>query len=252
MGGIQSLIQHTVNSSVLAAWLGLSLVTLVWQLVGGWRACDNHVREGGGMITAWIGYSAVLLTLTLAIVQMIDGVTEKTQLQPARPTGTTTLELHDENTVLLVDKPLDWDLYSSFKTTLQNHSSVTTVTLNNSGGYVFTARAMALLIEQYNLDTHVDETCYSACTIVFLAGNKRTINSGAELGFHQYSLQTNHQLQNINISEELKKDRDYFIERGVSMTFVNSIFRADPNNLWKPELKTLIDAGVVTEPVSTW
>jgi len=246
IGVIQSPLQQHFATPALAVWLTASLIILVWQVVGGWRACDNYVRAGGGMAGGWMGYGSLLVVLALTLVQVIDGVTGKIEIQPAPPLATVELELLNGNSLLLVDKPLDWRLFTTFKTALEQHKTITTVVLNSTGGRVYTARAMALIIEQYKLNTHVDEICYSACTIVFLAGNLRTAANTAELGFHQYSLQQNYQLEHINISQELSRDRDYFIKRGVSSAFVESLFQANPESLWKPDRKTLTDAGVLS------
>ena len=245
IGYIQSRLQTQIEGMLLAVWLAISLGILAWQLVGGWRACDNHIRDGGGMIAGWLGYGSLLVTLILTLLQFIDGVAGQIMLQPAPTPEKIELATSANGSNLLIDGPIDWETFNALKATLQQHGTIATVVLNSSGGRVFTARAMALIIEEHQLDTHVDHVCYSACTLVFLAGRKRTVSPNGELGFHQYSLQGINQLQNINISEELEKDRRFFLKRGLSATFVDSIFQADPQNLWKPDRQRLIDAGVI-------
>ena len=246
IGYIQSRLQTQIEGMLLAVWLAISLGILAWQLVGGWRACDNHIRDGGGMIAGWLGYGSLLVTLILTLLQFIDGVAGQIVLQPAPPPEKIELATSASGSNLLIDGPIDWQLFNAVKATLQQRNTITTVVLNSSGGRVFTARALALIIEEHQLDTHVDHLCYSACTLVFLAGRQRTVSPHGELGFHQYSLQENNQLQNINISEELEKDRRYFLKRGLSATFVDSVFQADPQNLWIPDRQRLFDAGVIT------
>ena len=137
-------------------------------------------------------------------------------------------------------------MFTAFKLALSQYDSIETVLLNNAGGRVYTARGMALLIEQHNLDTHVDDVCYSACTIAFLAGNQRTLGHAAQLGFHRYSMQEGYESQNIDIEQQIEKDKTYFIERGVAREFVNFIDQANSDTLWKPARQLLIDAGVAT------
>jgi len=247
IGVTQQQLQTGFNTTTLTLWLTASAAVLIWQLVGGLRACDNHVREGGGVVASWLGYGSLLITLMLTIVQFLDAITEKIALQPAPPPEQVELQLLNDNSIILVDKPLNWELFSAFKKILHQPNTIGTVLLDSTGGLVFTARAMALLIQQYELDTRVRHECYSACTIVFLAGKQRTMQPAAELGFHQYSLQENYQLQNLDINLELNKDRNFFIERGVSTAFVEAIFQATPDSLWIPDRKTLTDAGVVTK-----
>ena len=246
LGAIQQNVLTMLTPVTLAAWLTFSLMVLIWQLVGGWRACENHVSDGGGMVTGWVGYGALLITLSLAVFQTLDGISAQVNIEPAPTPPPVQLQLRENNTVLAIDEPLDWPLFNAFKSSLSKHQTITSVWLDSEGGRVFTARAMARLVEQYELDTHVENRCYSACTVVFMAGEKRTANLGAELGFHQYALQQDYQLQQIDVSLELKQDRDYFVRRGVSADFANSVFKATPDALWKPNRKSLLDAGVLT------
>lgn len=247
IGAIQHTVLVNIERATLATWLAFSFVVLVWQLVGGWRACENHVRDGGAMIIGWLGYGALLITLSLAVFQALDGVSNQIKVQPAPSPAPVELLLRDNKTILVVDKPLDWPLFATFKSLLEQHPTIKTVVLDSSGGRVFTARAMALLIEKHRLDTHVERECYSACTIAYMAGGRRTVNTGAKLGFHQYALQQDYQLQHVDINRELQKDKDFFISQGVSPDFVNTVFQATPDSLWKPDQKTLLDAGVVTD-----
>ena len=47
------------------------------------------------------------------------------------------------------------------------------------------ARDMAADIIAFNLSTVAYGECYSACTLIFLAGQSRTLEAGAKLGFHR-------------------------------------------------------------------
>jgi ATP-dependent protease ClpP protease subunit len=247
LGTMQYTALTDTSPGILATWLAFSFTVLVWQIVGGWRTCENHIRSGGGMFTGWVGYAALLITIALAVFQALDGVSSQVKLQPAPTAQSAQLPLRDDNTVIIIDQPLDWPLFSTFKSSLEKHASIKTVALDSTGGRVFTARAIALLIEEYRLDTYVEQTCYSACTIAFMAGLTRTAATGAELGFHQYALQQDYQLQQIDITQELAKDREFFQRQGVSAEFVSTVFQATPDSLWKPDRKTLLDAGVLTD-----
>ena len=61
-----------------------------------------------------------------------------------------------------------------FKMLLEQNLDITKVSLTSYGGFVEAAYEIADLILDYNLDTHLEGDCESACTILFLAGNKRT------------------------------------------------------------------------------
>ena len=68
---------------------------------------------------------------------------------------------------------------------LSENPQITTVQLNSDGGYQEDAYTISDLIIDFDLNTHVKGQCHSSCAIVFLAGNKRTVEKGSTLGFHQ-------------------------------------------------------------------
>jgi len=110
-------------------------------------------------------------------------------------------------------------------------------------GYVFVARAMARIIMERQLSTHVETRCYSACTVAFLAGKQRTMAEMAKLGFHKYKLESEN--GTVDVAEELDKDRQFFASRGISACFIQQIFVAEHSDLWVPEKSVLVAAGVV-------
>jgi hypothetical protein len=70
---------------------------------------------------------------------------------------------------------------------LRDHPEVTTLELNSDGGVPPAALEMAVAVTDFGLNTVVTERCESACTLVFLAGENRTLARGARLGFHSSS-----------------------------------------------------------------
>ena len=90
--------------------------------------------------------------------------------------GTTTLLLLGETS----SKDID-----ALKNAVKN-DNVDTIVLKGPGGNLEAAFVMADFIIENNLATVVpkDTDCASACSLIFLAGSKRTLEEGARLGFH--------------------------------------------------------------------
>ena len=150
---------------------------------------------------------------------------------------------------------------------LSENPQITTVQLNSEGGYQEDAYTISDLIIDFDLDTHVKGVCHSSCAIVFLAGNKRTVEKGSTIGFHQlwwsaesqklyydYFLGTdwNDEFEYAewvynDAQSTVLADMKYLLERGVEPSFAIKTLQADPNDMWIPRRKELIKAGVIVE-----
>ena len=150
---------------------------------------------------------------------------------------------------------------------LSENPQITTVQLNSAGGLQADAYEISDLIIDFDLDTHVNGICHSSCTILFLAGNKRTVERGSTLGFHQlhwaaesqrvyyeYYLGTdwNDEFEYAewlynDAQATILLDMEYLLERGVEPSFAIKTLQADSYDMWIPRRKELINAGVITE-----
>ena len=150
---------------------------------------------------------------------------------------------------------------------LSENPQITTVQLNSSGGLQADAYEISDLIIDFDLDTHVNGVCHSSCTILFLAGNKRTVERGSTLGFHQlhwpaesqrlyyeYYLGTdwNDEFEYAewlynDAQATILLDMEYLLERGVEPSFAIKTLQADSYDMWIPRRKELINAGVIIE-----
>ena len=150
---------------------------------------------------------------------------------------------------------------------LSENPEITTVQLNSGGGLQADAYEISDLIIDFDLDTHVNGICHSSCTILFLAGNKRTVERGSTLGFHQlhwaaesqrvyyeYYLGTdwNDEFEYAewlynDAQATILLDMEYLLERGVESSFAIKTLQADPNDMWIPRRKELLNAGVIIE-----
>ena len=166
-----------------------------------------------------------------------------------------------ENAEINQDDP---DIF--FQLLIEN-PQITTVQLNSGGGLQADAYEISDLIIDFDLDTHVNGICHSSCTILFLAGNKRTVERGSTLGFHQlhwaaesqrvyyeYYLGTdwNDEFEYAewlynDAQATILLDMEYLLERGVEPSFAIKTLQADSYDMWIPRRKELINAGVITE-----
>ena len=237
-------LQEMVSPDFLSVWLAASVGVFIWQVVGTSRLAERLPRRGGSVLEVLTTYFIVAVLAVLTFVQVADGLSSK-QRAERYSIKTPMLPVLSSENVIRVDGNFDWELFGAFERTLADNPDVKNVRLGSTGGYVFVARAMALKIMELNLNTHVATHCFSACTVAFVAGEKRTMAETAKLGFHMYKLEAAGEVNLIDMKEELEKDRKFFAERGLSDDFIQHIFTADNSQLWMPDQSSLKEAGVL-------
>ena len=246
-----TLLLTLVGLRLLVAGIGgLDFITLdigifVWQVVGALRAISRHQHDTPDFLSAVAGYAAILICIPALVWPQLDRLANNNM--PAIKD-----QIHQDTGVTLVPKvamlsgDIDFVMFDAFEDLLKRHETINLVVLDSHGGRVFAARAVAKLIREYKLDTHVDGICASACTLAYIAGSTRSLGPSGRLGFHGYSSQSNIQVNDA--SKEEAKDRATFLVLGVSAAFVEKMFQAAPQDMWFPSAQELREAGVTTKP----
>jgi len=209
---------------------------------------------------------AMVLSLFTAISFVLPNLTHannKFQLDGTVLTYDTDLAEEEEN------KEINWDDVEHFELLMKKHPEVKTLKILSDGGLLGAANYFADVVIDYELNTIADRECASACVIVFLAGEKRTLTRGSWLGFHKshWSSSSIKEYYESNKQEEdwsdpfefaewmyqdtqaeILSDLEYMLERGVSASFAIQTLRADSNDMWYPRRKALVAAGVLNQP----
>lgn len=157
-----------------------------------------------------------------------------------------------------------------FEKALKENPDIKVVYLTSWGGDVETSYEIADLIIDYELDTHVVEICYSACPTIFLGGEKRTLARLSKLGFHRgwwdaEGMKEYYESEKEDsgwetvfdfaswvyeeAQEEIYKDFEFLLERGIEPFFAIKTIQANPNESdgWYPRRKELREANFLTE-----
>ena len=245
-------IQNSVPAGFIDFWVVMSVLVFFWQAVGTSRSADRFVKYTGNILSVMCAYITLFVAAMMTFMQAADAIASKHEPVAystiyADQLKTRSLPVVSKDGVMRVDGNLDWELFSAFEQTLADNPGVKSVVLGSAGGYVFVARAMALQILERSLDTHIATHCYSACTVAFLAGERRTMAKSAKLGFHQYKLESGNQPELISVADELERDRQFFVERGLSDEFVQQVFTAGHSELWIPDSDLLVKSGVIVK-----
>jgi len=163
------------------------------------------------------------------------------------------------------EENITWDDVEKIESILSKNE-IKRLNINSGGGYLYAANYLADLVIDYDLDTNVSGTCESSCTNVFLGGNKRTVDRGSWLGFHQthwasdaieeYYQELKEEKEwktpfefaswmHEDTQAEILTDLEYLIERGVSAAFAIKTLQASSDDMWYPRRKELENAGVI-------
>ena len=154
--------------------------------------------------------------------------------------------------------------------TLKDNPNIKTINLTSWGGYISAAVEMADIIIDFELDTHVKEICFSACPLLLIGGEKRTLERGSKIGFHRSywssdsmrdfyedkETRENYEWDNEfdfaswvydESQEDIYSQFKYYLERGVSPSFVIETMRARSEDGWYPRRKELLEAYIITQ-----
>ncbi len=163
---------------------------------------------------------------------------------------------------------INWEDSNVLAKILSENPNIKTLQLNSLGGLIGAAEYMSDIIIDFELNTSVVGECSSSCAILFIAGEKRTIQRGSWLGFHQGSWDKDSIKEHYEYNKEeygwanefehsswiykdtqkqIFKDMEYLIERGVEPLFAIKTMKADNEDMWYPRRQELEDAGVIRE-----
>ena len=166
------------------------------------------------------------------------------------------------------DQEINWADAEELESLLRKNSDVKVIHLESYGGLTAAAIHIADVVIDYELNTFVDGECSSSCVTIFLAGEKRTLARGSWLGFHKTSWDSDSMKDYYeskkdseewdspfeftewvfdDTQEQILKDFEYMLERGVTPSFAIKTLRADSDDMWYPRRKELVAAGVVND-----
>lgn len=224
------------------------LIVPIWQGVGLFRTCSTHVQETGDNMLPWAGYMILAAVLLATLSQTIGSVLmlERFQAPPEVAKAALVLPVSDDGREVRIEGEIDYAVLEAFNAALERNPGLQQVTLASDGGLIYAARAISGVVLEHGLNTHVVDTCASACTLIFAAGQQRTMGPSARLGFHSYGKRTPNHILMVDAGTEQAKDTQFLRERGVTDAFLQGIHRAGKDEMWFPDRATLNASGFLT------
>ena len=135
---------------------------------------------------------------------------------------------------------------ASLALALAKNPKIALLELDSPGGYVDEAKAMRELLELKGIDTLVIRYCASACTDVFLGGNRRYVALDANFGFHQ-SGHCGKDAGDLSWGEREHEIATLFREKKVQRKFALMALGTSYFSLWQPSAVDVKDSGFATD-----
>lgn len=214
-------------------------VTAVWQFTGAWRS----IRRGLDPVADRLARFAMQAAVLSSVPVMLNGWLDHLSRQVPAPVlvAAPVVPLPVIGTTAVLSGEIDYGMLARFDATPP--ASFATLRLTSTGGLVYAARALAQRVAARGLATEVPGECLSACTLVFVGADHRTLGPAGRLGFHAYALLDT--VSMLDLSGEEARDSAYLKSRGIAPAFISKIARTPSSAMWFPDRATLTIAGVL-------
>ena len=246
--------QHFFLLAIVIYFVIFRLIVFPWQVVGLLRASDHYLAQSGEVVWVRAAQAVIVIECLVIVISALGALQNylamgKQQPIIVKPDPAYSLTLLKNNSLLHVKGLFDVGITREVAVILDQYPSIAGIILDSDGGRIYEGRGLAKLIQDHRLPTYVLTACKSACVTAFISGSKRTLAPQAQLGFHQYWLDSNILHPFIDIQVEQDKDRAFFQQQQVSAEFLSRIFDTSHSAIWLPASAELLEAGVVHQIV---
>lgn len=136
-------------------------------------------------------------------------------------TFATELFISTDHKSAMIVGPIEASLLEQFE---QLPQSIETLVIDSTGGRVDTAVAISKIIHQRNIETHTKTICYSACTLIYQSGVRRSADPSAHFMYHKVQWYGPGRESLFKFQKLL--DQKY-LEYGIPKSFVNAITKKE-------------------------
>lgn len=238
------------NAALFAgAGMVLSTALVIWQVTGIRRALkrqevtqQNVSRRRGTFVRSLLVLIVAGQGLSLAFHQapaLREGLELATVLEKI---GHWRIALRNEGRDIEITGGVGAGIAEDFARVLAGAPKAKLVHLNlQHGGLISEALRLADLIRGRHLDTYTTDRCVSACTVVYLAGEKRYLRRDGQLGFHAYVA------PGQGGSDAVQGQ--ILAAAGIKTDFIRRAMLTPHDDIWYPTSSELVAAQVVTDVV---
>lgn len=240
-------------------WLWAAVAVTLWALVwnGAWivgavRTSAHRVHAGvapwlavAGLVANMVAALAMALAVTTSLGALLQGWWSHYGQGRSAVTITPVRSASGDVTRLNVSGHMGVGSTRALVQALAQHPQVRVLEITSTGGLMTEGHGMARVALQRALNTQVTQTCDNACTLVFVAGERRLLAPEARVGFQ--SLQSLGGWLGSGALSANQVVADFYRGRGVPEAFIQKALGVPGWDLWEPGQASLLDAGVATD-----
>jgi hypothetical protein len=235
-------------SVTVLAFIVFSYIAWFWAIHGTWLSATKHTSRGGRQ--GWATTAKVMICLGVFRVladlgNSIPVISEHVEVALGKQfKPKTELTVLAGGQSILLFGGINEGSALKLESILNLAPSVNTIVLESPGGWIREGEKIADIIRRRGLNTYVDGTCASACTIAFLAGKERTADPNAKIGFHASHLVGDMDTSPTTLSTA--QLRNIYRNAGIQESFISKALDTPYADMWFPSVDELMTAHVLT------
>lgn len=246
-GGLSSThVSLTAALVVIVAFVLLSVVVTVWQVVGTLRSAAFSGSRWAILVNILMVLSLLGLLSTLIVnVRTIEAIARGAAEQ--RRFGQYTIGIDAGGTAIITNGTIGVGYAQAVIDAFEQHPQIHLLHLNSRGGDVDNGMELHdYLAAHPAITAQVDSLCASACTLAFIGANQRLVAPRAVMGFHQmHSLvATTYSRGYVETKQEAFKT--FLAQRGASADFIRLAFAKQGDDVYVPDIDELFANHVIT------
>ena len=240
-------------------WLWAAVAVTLWALVwnGAWivGAVRTSARRVHAGVAPWLAVAGLVanmvaaLAMALAVTSRLDALLQGWWSHYGQDRSAVTIAPvrsdSGEVTRLNVTGHMGVGSTRALVQALAQHPQVRVLEITSTGGLMTEGHGMARVALQRALNTQVTQTCASACTLVFVAGERRLLAPEARVGFQPRPGPFG--WLGLDRSSTDQVVANFYRGRGVPEAFIQKALGVPGWDVWEPGETRLLDAGVATD-----
>lgn len=232
-------------AAVLLAGALLLPVWQAWALQHTWRATAGDARPAARGLRG-LAVVALVLGAGLAVLSTGPRLGDLALQALGRdPLGPVQTRLSADGRQLQLAGALGPGSAAQLQAALAQAPQVQALLLQVEPGRLHDALQLAQVVRSRGLATRVAGRCVNGCALVFLAGARRQLLPGAQLGFHRVVVQGWARPWQAWV---LRQWGAVLGQAGLSRHLQTKALAATPAQPWSPDVDELLAAGLVTRP----